>query len=252
MELRLGKMTSKELAEWFEVSYSTFRKKENKDKKLQELKEYADFEEVYGGVIISAIKEKKYVKDAKKSKEIILNALDEEWAESGLDTCSNVAIKIYDKHKDELTIADSTAYNYTIAARKELYGVPFQNGGKLGNCIYIWCKKDEDTGTYSFLTKEEQEIKQKLQTKYFGDATEKQILIKGMVEKGEIKKEDAWEVLEEMTNMNTSNFLGFLKELQSTIGCQVVRGTWVRRLGSGKEYEIPAWIENDIQKTSIK
>jgi len=41
------------------------------------------------------------------------------------------------------------------------------------------------------LTEEEQEIKQKLQTKYFGDATEKQILVKAMVEAGEISREDA-------------------------------------------------------------
>lgn len=88
----------------------------------------------------------------------------------------------------------------------------------MGNCKYLWCKKDNETGMYHFLTEEEQAIKQKLQTKYFGDATEKQILVKAMVEVGEITKEDAWDVLEEMTNMKTGNFMMFLKELQAELG----------------------------------
>ena len=72
-------------------------------------------------------------------------------------------------------------------------------------------------------------VKKNLQTKYFGDATEKQILVKGMVEAGEIRKEDAWDVLEEMTNMRTGNFMMFLKEIQEALHCQVIRGTLVER-----------------------
>jgi polyhydroxyalkanoate synthesis regulator phasin len=79
------------------------------------------------------------------------------------------------------------------------------------------------------LTDEEEEIKQGLIKKYFGDATEKQIFIKGMVEMGEIRKEEAWELLEELTNMKGNNFMLFLGELQDKIGCQVVRGTLVER-----------------------
>lgn len=69
-----------------------------------------------------------------------------------------------------------------------------------------------------------------MQTKYFGDATEKQVLVKAMVEAGEITTEEAWGILEEMTNMKgKTNFMGFLKELQGTLHCQVVRGTLVTR-----------------------
>ena len=50
-----------------------------------------------------------------------------------------------------------------------------------------------------------------------------------MVEAGEITKEDAWDVLEEMTNMRTGNFMMFLKELQAELGCQVVKGTYIER-----------------------
>lgn len=49
-----------------------------------------------------------------------------------------------------------------------------------------------------------------------------------MVEAGEIQKEEAWEVLEELTNMK-DNFMPFLGELQEKLQCQVVRGTLVVR-----------------------
>lgn len=42
MELKLGIMSSKELAKWFDIAENTFKK--NKEKKLKELVAYADFE----------------------------------------------------------------------------------------------------------------------------------------------------------------------------------------------------------------
>ena len=131
--------------------------------------------------------------------------------------------------KEGIVRKPNTVIAYTRQGRNELYGIPFMNEGKIGKCIYIWCKRDPKTGEYSLLTEKEQIIKQNLQTKYFGDATEKQILVKGMVEAGEIRKEDAWDVLEEMTNMRTGNFMMFLKEIQEALHCQVIRGTLVER-----------------------
>ena len=53
MKLRLGKMTSRELAMWFNRSYNAY--KHNIDKYLDQLGYYCEFEKVYGGVIISQI-----------------------------------------------------------------------------------------------------------------------------------------------------------------------------------------------------
>ena len=61
MELKLGKMTTKELAEWFGISYGTFRN--SKQKRFEELKEFCFFEEVYGGVQINAIINPIYIKN---------------------------------------------------------------------------------------------------------------------------------------------------------------------------------------------
>ena len=56
--------------------------------------------------------------------------------------------------------------------------------------------------------------------------SEKQVIVKAMVESGEISKEEAWDVLEELTNMKgRGNFIGFLAELQEKLDCMVIRGT---------------------------
>ena len=53
--------------------------------------------------------------------------------------------------------------------------------------------------------------------------------IQAMVEKGEIRKEEAWEVFNDLTGTTTGSFMMFLGELQEKLGCQVVRGTLVER-----------------------
>ena len=230
MELTEGLWTNAQLAEWFGMREKTF--KNNKEKKLIELTYYAEFEKEKGKIRITKVINPFYSKDVSTNYLKIRDKVDEVWDETGLDTCSRVGQEIYDilsEEDENFKLKSGTVVNYTYRGRNELYGKPFVGGGKLGNCVYIWCKRDQD-GNYSLLTEEEQRIKQNLQTKYFGDATEKQILVKGMVEAGELSKEEAWEALEEMTNMNTGNFMGFLAELQAELGCQVVKGTYVNRL----------------------
>ena len=229
MQLKLGIMTNKELAEWFGITDASF--KSLKKKKLEELKNFAEFEEVKGKVNITKIIVPTYVKLGSKAYQRIKDEVDKEWSEDGLDSCSRVSLKIGEKLKNELAIAPGTIYNYTRQSRNELYGVPFQERGSIGSCVYLWCKKMGDgiNTEYSLLTPEEEELKQTLIKKYFGDATEKQIIVKGMVEMGEIRKEEAWSVLEELTGMNNNNFIMFLSELQAKLGCQIVRGTLVDR-----------------------
>lgn len=232
MELTTGKKTGAQLAEWFGISYGTFRNK--KSEKLEELKLFAEFYEENGKVVITKVIEPVYQKGMMGVKRKVIEKIDKVWSADGLDSCQRVGEKILEllqKENKDFNRATGTIVKYTREGRNELYGKPFDNiGGKIGSCIYIWCKRNPETGEYDFLTEEEQEIKQKLQTKYFGDATEKQILVKAMVEAGEISKEDAWSVLEEMTNMNgKANFMGFLKEIQRTLHCQVIRGTLVDR-----------------------
>lgn len=226
MELHLGKMTNKELAEWFGIKVQSLKNK--KKEKLKELEKYADFEEIYGGVNILKIKIKdEYSKERSLGYQIVRDTFDEEWAESGLDTCSNVSNKIYTKYKDNLPIAANTTYNYTIQVRNEKYGVPF-----IGDCFYIWCKKSvaaNGTLIYTEFSEEEKKIKDRLMRKYFSTDVEKEVLVAEMVEGGEISKEQAYDMLCEIKNLNGAGFAAFKSELELEIGCPIVKGTMINR-----------------------
>lgn len=221
------------------MSYGSFRVK--KQEKLEELRLYCDFKEVYGGVFINNIFDYNnviYKKATRKNYEIVKSSFDEEWDKSGIDTCRNVAIKIYNKHKDELTVVRDTAYNYVLQARNELYGKPFEMVGSLGDCIYLWCRKeyDKDTNTivYTEFTEEEQELKKKLMKKYFSTDIEKEVIVAEMVNNGEITKEKAYDVLCEMKNLNAAGFMAFKADLESQLGCTVAKATLLRKNKDGE------------------
>ena len=78
-ELRLGKIKSQDLANWFGMSYGSFRV--NKQAKLEELRLYCDFVEVYGGVNILNIYDYNnlvYRKATKKNYDIVRSSFSEE------------------------------------------------------------------------------------------------------------------------------------------------------------------------------
>lgn len=229
-ELKIGKMSNKDIAEWMGIPANTFNK--SKEKYLKELANFVEFHLEGKKIVIDKILNDKYEKkQGSTTFQKIKEEIDDTWDEYGLDSCSRVSDVIYEElcEDESFNLKPATVYNYTIKGRNELYGKPFsENGGQIGNCIYVWCKKKED-GKYAFLNDEEKKIKEELQTKYFGNTTEKQIMVKAMVSAGEISKEEAWDILEEITNMRDDGFMGFLKELQAKIGCQVVRGTYVTR-----------------------
>ena len=226
MELKVGKITNKELAEWFGVKPNTLSKK--KVEKLEELKEYAEYHLEKGKVFIDKVYKPVYIKKKSANYRAIRNTVDETWSRDGLDSCRRVSEEVYELVEDKITPA--TVYAYTREARNELYGKPFSNGGLLGRCVYLWCKKNED-GKLEKFSLEEEKIKQDLKIKYFGDVSEKQMFVKEMVRRGEITEEQAWGVLEDLTGMDDVGFVGFLRELQEKIGAQVVRGTFVERDG---------------------
>ena len=233
VELKEGYITSKDLAKWFGIKANTLSK--NKQKKLQELKNYADFEVKKNKVYIKKVLKPYY----SKAYDTVLNCIDSCWSQTGLDSCSRVSMQILEENH-ELKIKPSTIYSYTRSGRDLLYGKPFTTIGTIGSCVYVWCKRSLDENNqihYDFLTEEEQEIKKKLITKYFGDATQKQLLMKGMVDAGQLTVEQAWYELMKITNMQDGNFLEFLKQLQATLGCQVVRGTYVTRQLSAFDME---------------
>ena len=230
--------SSKELAEWFGINPATFSRQ--REERLEELKNFVDYVPVGKKIRVKKVYSDTYNKHWNDNYGKVKNKIPEVWNTSGLDSSRRVSLEI--QHELMLPLTEGTVYQYTLKGRNELYGKPFGEPGELGKCTYTWCKKMGDGRTADIipLTEEEEEIKQKLIQKYFGNASEKQVIVKAMVETGEITAEEAWGVLEELTNMKgQGNFRAFLAELQETLNCMVIRGTVIEpnNLIEDKGYE---------------
>lgn len=229
MELKLGKMTTKELAQWFGISYGSFRTM--KAKKMEELKDFCFFEEVYGGINITAIVNPIYVKNGQKIREVYQQGFEE--LRQPIDTVTNINEKIFDKYHEQLPTLSSAAsgYHYAIEVRNANYGVPFKDVGSLGRCYYLWCKVEEKEGTPYFIqfSEEEENIKKNLLKQYFGTDEEKDILIAQMVDAGEISEAEAYRLTRQYRGLNNAGFMGFLRELERQVGSKVVKATKFER-----------------------
>lgn len=228
-ELTTGKKSNKELAAWFDITPNSFSR--NKEIKLKELERFAEFHLEGKKIVIDKVLCPYYSKQGSRAFEMIKNKIDETWSEDGLDSCSRVGQAL--ERKLPLNLASKTIYKYTIESRNELYGHPNKERGSIGSCVSLLCKKvgDGPNAKYYKFTPEEEYIKDELIKKYYGNTTEKQALVKSMIDTGEITKEEGWEVLESLTNnvFTNNTFMEFLTELQELIGNQVVRGTLVKR-----------------------
>ena len=214
-------MTNAELAEWFGIKPNSFRN--TKTQKLEELKRFAEFEVEKTKVRITKIYKSVYVKKKSADYSIVKEEFTQVYNKSKIDTASNVSKKIYRKRKDDLTIKESTTYEYTKAARNELYGKPFVGCGERGVCRYIWAKQIGE-GQYERFNEEEQAIYKRLLVKYFRGTDEKTIFVEDMIRRGEITEEEAWGVFSDMMNLDYG-FMNFKIEMEEAIGCPIVRVT---------------------------
>ena len=247
MELHLGKMTNKELAEWFGIKPNSMTRL--KKQKLQELENYACFEEVYGGVEITAIIKSVYNKKDNQIRQIYQQGFEE--LKQPIDTVSHINNQIFDKYCDQLTTLSSpeSGYRYAIEVRNAHYGIPFKGNGTKGHCYYLWCKVEEKNGEQFYIqfNEEEEKIKQELLKKYFGTNVEKDLLIAEMVSMGEISKEDAYDIMMEYRNLSAKGFMGFLKALEAEIGSKVVKATKFEEVLYFDEKDKPAEIAGPTQ-----
>lgn len=169
MELKLGKMTGHELAKWFNISYNTYSKNaETRHGYLNKLREYCDFDEIYGGVVIKTIYVAKYNKNLKLK-----------------------AIKVYlenlKKHNNLVTmtgmeVETGISCYYLTQVRDDLFGpIPTTNtqsgaGGKIGFRELVWAIKLEGPNNYRELTSKEEELFDSLiDQNYIGKLTPKVI-----------------------------------------------------------------------------
>lgn len=138
-----GVWTNAMLADFFRIKERSLRAV--KAKKLEELKEYADFIEGRGQVTITKVKDTTpYVKKRSKNRRIVTEEFPLLWEE--YDTCVRCGQEIYEKRKKDLTASLNTITKYTREERNICYGSPVnkegaQKMGEKGRCNYCWCKE---------------------------------------------------------------------------------------------------------------
>lgn len=155
MKLKLGKMTTKELATWFGVAYSTFRK--NSAERFEKLEDYCEFERVYGGVIIKEIYIEEYdknlnINDQKFVLEEIKSCIE---TQGGLSTINGMSRKY--THNQTFSSL-STAKKRISKASLNLFGETktLTSHGIAGSREYLWAIKLDDYNHYRYMTEEEE------------------------------------------------------------------------------------------------
>lgn len=230
-ELKQGKITYKELADWFGISYSTMRRQDTKEKKLVILSFYADFhiETTKTGkktyVVIDKVKEPIYT----KIKERYAN-WESTWDINGdgVDTVKNASNNFYNQNPDlKVSIAPSTNYNYYGDARREDYGraVGLLKGqrGKKGISYRVWAQEIK-SGKYRVLTKEEldkiNEIKESMHLNIKVDADELRDLKKEYKNMSEEEKVAANALLGKniLEQQDDEQYLTYLGRIAETLG----------------------------------
>ena len=231
-ELTTGKFKLSELAEWFGIKIASFNSA--REKKLEELKEFADYELISKQQIqITKVKYPIYVKKHSKNYEIIKKQIPKTWNPDGIDTCKRVSHQIYADKNNELTLSQSTTYVYTTKAKNELYGkCGSKYGGSIGYSRYIWGIWDADQQKYIKLNAEQTKIKNELLQKYMHSANEAALFIQDSIESGELTKEEAWAAYDEMMDIECS-FKSVLDDFFIQTGIKLVRCTIV----TGKDWE---------------
>lgn len=149
LQLKLGKMTGRELAEWFHISYNTYKKSsESKQRYLFKLKDYCLYEQVRGGVIIKEIYISEYNKNlkAEQTKKFLfsLNKHNNIISLTGLEEEDDISYYHSRQIRDKLFGKEPT--NINVGAR-----------GIIGTREVIWAVK-LGTNEYRKMTKEEDEL----------------------------------------------------------------------------------------------
>ena len=220
MSLRIGKMTNKELAEWFGISDRTY--KNTRAARLEELRWYCDFAVIRGGIDVKIIKHKDYIKNRSKIGKEIREMLPEVWPAGEPHTCVQVGTKIYEMKKSSSTEQVSTYIYQTRQQRTVLVGKPSPDNPY---CHYVLVKAyrgntDADTKMVE-LTPDE--IKRKMLSAYFTEDIDLSIVFDlyadGMAA-------EAMKEVMQQTGWTSAKYRAYLDELALALKCDyITRGT---------------------------
>lgn len=233
MELVKGKMTSRQLAEWFNISYKHYAN--NRKAKLKELENFCDFKECYGGVEVIEILIPEYTKNIED--DLIYDA-EVRKRKNHITSISGIVrdlIAHNDKYKEvpfetlrrRLTKAGIRTYGKTIEADSK---------GSCGSRKYIWAIKLDDYGHYRIMTQAEKSIYHDIMQKYVSGKQhmlewEQQALIAKAVRNGEITAEEAIRQQQSYENF----YLNVIGPFKDRTGCKLSCATEHEVLESMRE-----------------
>ena len=182
---RERKVSSSELADWFGIAYGTYRNQ--RKKKLEELKDFCDYEEVYGGVIIKEVYFDEYYKYQDDENRVLKVINDKyfnmdgqgETAYDELNSISGIAQVLQKQYpKDYGNKTFGTIERRVSRVMKKCFGVitkenPLAQGG-IGVREYVWAVKLEGDNNYRYKTREEDELfKEIIKAAYAENAKER-------------------------------------------------------------------------------
>ncbi len=234
VKLKVGKMSTKELAKWFGIAYSTFRKRSSA--LLEELKYFCDYEKYHGGVEIKQVYISEYVKDlTSKDSEVYLALV----KESGNCLCSIAGMA----RKLNLLYPDTWGKLsfYAVEKRLRKAGIALfgetnlpsyreqeeRYSGPYGYKEYCWAIKVSDLNEYRFLTEEEDKMFDILLESY--NVTKKDVALKEAYDKEKLQafKENKITKEEYILAMEHSElFPNLLSKFREQTGLTLVRSTY--------------------------
>ena len=178
------KISTKELADWFGIAYKTYCNQ--RKKKLEELKGFCDYEEVYGGVIIKKVYFDEYYKYQDDESRVLKVINDKYFNMDGqgtaydeLNSISGIAKVLQEQYpKDYGNKTFGTIERRVSRVMKKCFGVitkenPLAQGG-IGVREYVWAVKLEGDNNYRYKTREEDELfKEIIKAAYAENAKER-------------------------------------------------------------------------------
>lgn len=218
-ELKLGKMTKAELAEWFGITESSYSRQ--RAKKMELLEDYADFEEVYGGVVIKEIYQPVFMK--KSGAALVRQMAEKAWNE--LNTVKNVSIIIGPKIVEQTGVKERSVYNSVSRWKVHNYGKYNGKYGVLGKCQPVWAQYIEEERRFRELEQAERNVIKKWAQEIFDEYNEQQLLLRESYLDKEIDKEEFEEAMSILRLSNSHLFEIFYDEVTKELGFKPVHAT---------------------------
>lgn len=215
-ELQLGIMNKKQLAEWFGVKYKTFcQSKEYLQKRLTELKEFANFKIVNNKEIeILEIYEPIYVKNGEKINKEIKEMIIKDVKPNIPFTCTQLGDKYYYLLHKKYNGEQRTYIARTIKARNELWGKPALEGKCRKEVVKMYRGLTPKDNKYELLTPEEKITQKIIAGKLFDTMTFnfEDLVIK--VKDKEIRKE----IIQKL-EVSDITYKRYIKRLSEAFNC---------------------------------